>query len=73
MSDDVGYIYGRALPRFGLWNKFSLQKIAKERIFVKPNPMITQHTEPNRPWVTSSIQKPGTVSLFYLEFKNPLY
>ena len=34
--------------------------------------MITQHTEPNRPWVTaSSIKKPGTVSLFYCEFKNP--
>ncbi|CAB4387106.1 unnamed protein product [Rhizophagus irregularis] len=56
----LGYIYGRALPGFGSWNKFSpskIQKIAKERIFVKPNPVITQHTRPNQPWITSSIKK----------------
>ncbi|UZO17066.1 uncharacterized protein OCT59_008428 [Rhizophagus irregularis] len=59
-TDEAGYIYGRALPGFGLWNKFSpskIQKIAKERIFVKPNPIITQHTKPNKPWITSSIKK----------------
>jgi hypothetical protein len=65
-TDEAGYIYGRALPGFGLWNKFSpskIQKIAKERIFVKPNPIITQHTKPNKPWITSSVKKQGIVSI----------
>ena len=61
-ADDAGYIYARALPGFGLLNKFSpnkIQKITKERIFDKPNPVITQHTEPNKPWTASSIKKKG--------------
>ncbi|RHZ76642.1 hypothetical protein Glove_194g125 [Diversispora epigaea] len=59
-ENDIGYIYGRALPGFGTWNKFSpyqIQKISKERIFVKPNPMISQHTKPNKLWTTSIIEK----------------
>ncbi|CAB5393610.1 unnamed protein product [Rhizophagus irregularis] len=59
-TDEAGYIYGRVLPGFSLWNKFSpskIQKIAKEQIFVKPNPIITQHTKPNKSWITSSIKK----------------
>ncbi|RHZ85233.1 hypothetical protein Glove_69g36 [Diversispora epigaea] len=50
-ENDAGYIYGRALPGFGTWNKFSphkIQKISKERTFVRPNPTITQHTKPNK-------------------------
>ncbi|CAB4375501.1 unnamed protein product [Rhizophagus irregularis] len=59
-ESDAGYIYARALPGFGLWNKFSpnkIQKITKERIFDKPDPMITQHTKPNKPWIASSVKE----------------
>ncbi|RHZ76219.1 hypothetical protein Glove_200g8 [Diversispora epigaea] len=62
-EDDIGYIYGRALPSFGTWNKFSphkIQKISKERVFVKPNPMITQHTKPNKSWTMSIVEKKST-------------
>ncbi|GBB83749.1 hypothetical protein RclHR1_10420001 [Rhizophagus clarus] len=57
-DEETGYIHTRPLPRFGELNKFSpskIQKIVKNRIIIKPNPIISEHSNSQKPWNISRI------------------
>ncbi|CAG8772883.1 780_t:CDS:1, partial [Dentiscutata erythropus] len=50
---EAGYILARSLPELGPWKKFApahITKVTKEHIFKKPNPTISEHTQPTKSW-----------------------
>ncbi|GBC53669.2 hypothetical protein GLOIN_2v1483553 [Rhizophagus irregularis DAOM 181602=DAOM 197198] len=69
-GEEAGYIYARPLPKFGELNKFSpnkIQKIVKNRIIVKPDPIISEHSNPQKSWNIPKIDHQDTDTIESLE------
>ncbi|CAB4481821.1 unnamed protein product [Rhizophagus irregularis] len=69
-EQEAGYIYARPLPKFGELNKFSpnkIQKIVKNRIIVKPDPIISEHSNPQKSWNIPKIDHQDTDTIESLE------
>ena len=63
-GEEAGYIYARPLPKFGELNKFSpskIQKIVKNRIIAKPDPIISEHSNPQKSWNIPRIDHQGRI------------
>ena len=55
------------MPGIGVWKKWSpnqIAKIMKKRIFEKPNPTISNHTEPTKSWEMALLESQGSRFLF---------
>ncbi len=71
-----GSICARALPNFGSWNVFppsKIQKIVKTRIFEKPIPTISTHTQPKDNWTVKLPRNSGIILksasfIFFFDF-----
>ncbi|CAG8799726.1 5973_t:CDS:1, partial [Dentiscutata erythropus] len=52
-EEEVRYILARSLPELGPWEKYTLEqiiKIAKDYIFKRPEPLLSEHTTPPKSW-----------------------
>ncbi|CAG8607756.1 6381_t:CDS:2, partial [Cetraspora pellucida] len=66
IEEETEYIYTRALPEFGKWNKIApgqVDKIAKKHIFKKPSPSYTTHTQSSKSWSIPIVSKKGYLAL----------
>lgn len=64
-GEEAGYILARSLPGLGPWKKYSpeqITKIAKDHIFKKPEPMLSEHTIPPKFW---AMPTPQIQSIYY--------
>ncbi|RHZ68621.1 hypothetical protein Glove_294g79 [Diversispora epigaea] len=52
-GENEGYIFAQVMPEIGTWKKWlpnQITKISKKRTFEKPNPTVSDHTEPTKLW-----------------------
>ncbi|RHZ77227.1 hypothetical protein Glove_184g100 [Diversispora epigaea] len=57
-GENVGFILGRSLPGIGDWKKWSpvqIEKISKNKIFEKPDPICSTHTQSTKSWTVPII------------------
>ncbi len=58
-GEEKDFIYARPLPGIGAWIKFSPKKIGniiKDYSIQKPDPKVSEHTHPDKPWIMPFIE-----------------
>jgi hypothetical protein len=67
-GEEAEYIYARLLLRFGEITKFlpnKIQKIVKDRIIIKPIPIVSTHTNSQKSWTVPKINNQGIFTLIF--------